>query len=197
MLELLERALDAAQCSVFVARQVRHFAVRCAQTVCSFYAKKTPCAFLKTAKRFLAGTATMDQVHRSWVRSHGITTPAGAVGMAHRCVNAAAVIACAHTVNPDPFAGARWAAHFAATAHVWNRVKVPKEYRDRVVVFDLHQACELLGTNYQVDPNLYSATEHQVRREIEAAQAEELRCVIPNPFGEVTWARLGVVTDGD
>lgn len=74
-------------------------------------------------------------------------------------------------------------------------MKVPEEFRYRSVTFDLHGACEIQEAAVQANPNLYSAAEHQVRSEIEAAQAQELRRLIPNPFVELTWARLVVATD--
>lgn len=72
---------------------------------------------------------------------------------------------------------------------------MPEEFRYRSVVFDLHGAREIQEAAVQANPNLYSAAEHQVRSEIEAAQAQELRRLIPNPFVELTWARLVVATD--
>lgn len=197
MLELLQHARDAGLCPVSIAKQLRRFAAWCARSVCHLNTAESCEVALETAERFLAGEATLEQLDQSWSESHRTTAPAGSVGLVHRCTNAAAAIACAHSANPDPFAAARWAAYYAATAQVWHRVKVPKEFCDRPVVFDLHRACEIRKTDLQVSPDLYSAAEHQVRSEIEAAQAEELRRLLPNPFGELTWARLIVATDAD
>ncbi len=93
------------------------------------------------------------------------------VGLPHRCTNAAAAIACAHVVNPNPFAAARWAAHYAATAQVWDRVKVPDKPRPGRTVWNLYSDGELKKAIHRGSPDPYQTAERQLRSEIETAQA--------------------------
>lgn len=114
------------------------------------------------------------------------------VGLPHRCTNAAAAIACAHVVNPNPFAAARWAAHYAATAQVWDRVKVPDKPRPGRTVWNLYSDGELKKAIHRGSPDPYQTAERQLRSEIETAQAERLMLLIPNPYVELTRRRLAM-----
>lgn len=181
-LALLESEFRAIDIPVSLEKQLRHFAVWCARTVYLLNTAELCRVVIDTAERFLADKVTQEELERTWDESHRVTTPAGMVGLPHRCTNAAAALACAHAANPSCFAAAKWAAHYAATAQVWDRVKVPDKPRPGRMVWNLYSDGELKKAIHRGRPDPYQAAERQVRNEIEAAQAEQLRQLIPDPF---------------
>jgi hypothetical protein len=194
-LALLESEFRAIDVPVSLEKQLRHFAVWCARTVYLLNTAEICRIVVDTAERFLADKATRVELERAWDESHRVTTPAGMVGLPHRCTNAAAALACAHVANPNPFAAARWAANYAATAQVWDRVKVPDKPHPRPVVFNLYSDGKFRKAVHKGSPDPYQAAERQLRSEIEASQAERLRLLIPNPFVELTRRRLAMAID--
>lgn len=194
-LALLESECRAIDVPASLEKQLRHFAVWCARSVCHLNTSELCRIIIDTAERFLADKATREELEKAWGESHRVTTPAGMVGLPHRCANAAAALACAHVANPNPFAAATWAANYAATAQVWDRVKVPDKPRPRPVVFNLYSDGKFKKAVHNGHPDPYQAAERQVRSEIEVAQAERLRLLIPNPFVELTKSRLAMAID--
>lgn len=194
-LALLESEFRATDIPVSLEKQLRRFAVWCARTVYLLNTSELCRIVVDTAERFLADKATREELERAWDKSHRVTNAAGMVGLPHRCTNAAAALACAHVANPNPFTAARWAANYSATAHVWDRVKVPDKPRPRPVVFNLYSDGKLKKTVHKGSPDPYQAAERQLRSEIEAAQVERLRLLIPNPFVELIRRRLAMAID--
>jgi len=194
-LALLESEFRAIDVPASLEKQLRHFAVWCARSVCHLNTSELCRIIIDTAERFLADKATREELEKAWAESHRVTTPAGMVGLPHRCTNAAAALACAHVVNPNPFAAATWAANYAATAQVWDRVKVPDKPRPRPVVFNLYSDGKFKKAVHNGHPDPYQAAERQLRSEIEAAQAERLRLLIPNPFVDLTRRKLAMAID--
>lgn len=191
-LALIEHEFRVIDVPVSLEKQLRHFAVWCARTVYLLNTAELCRIVIDTAERFLADKATREELERAWAESHRITAAAGMVGLSHRCTNAAAALACAHVVNPNPFAAARWAAHYAATAQVWDSVKVPDKPRPGRTAWNLYLDGKFRKAVHKGGPDPYQAAERQLRSEIEAAQAERLRLLIPNPFIELTRRRLAM-----
>lgn len=189
MLGPIESEFRTIDVPLSLEKQLRHFAVWCARTVYSLNTAELCRVIIDTVERFLADKGTREELERAWDESHRVTAPAGMVGLPHRCTNAAAALACAHAANPNAFAAAKWAAYYAATAQVWDRVKVPDKPRPSQMVWNLYSDGKYKKAIHIGHPDPYHAAERQVHSEIEAAQAEQLRQLLPNPYIELTRVR--------
>lgn len=218
MLALLQDASNAGFEEHSRDEELRRFACWCARSVLHLTPADNCQKALHTAEAFLAHQATQEELETAWAQSHilGAPSPRSRQGILVGAAHGAAAFACTESANPDPLTAAVRTAYYTVLAHMWSRVKDSKaqEQEKQGLLFihiplwehaklsesghpkpshwDVWRALESDGQDV---PDLEAAARHQVRSEVLSAQAECLRQLIPNPFGDVTWARLGMANE--